>query len=106
MKSSSEAYRPVSNLINAPWAATTARRQDLNGLLAQSEVLEGALETAYLEISRLWDEVALFHDDPAARLEGAVRAARVVESRLTEAAGPHSDDNLYLEAARDARASQ
>ncbi len=75
------------------------RRGELIQLLAQSEVLEGALESAYLDVIDLLEQKLPGGDDPVARLESAVSAARAVEERLRAPAASASDDDEYLRAA-------
>lgn len=59
------------------------RRQTLQELLAQIEVLEATLEAAYLEVVDLIDDEShLKRSSVAANLQQAVAAARKVENRL------------------------
>ena len=69
-------------------------------LLAESEVLESALESTYLEAVDLKSPEALFSRGQAAEsLERAVAAARRVEDRLRGAGAPApEDDEIYLSA--------
>lgn len=75
------------------------RRHDLEQLLAQSEILEGALEAAYLDVIDLLEQTVPGRDDAASRLEGAVAAARAVEERLRAPQASADDDDEYLRAA-------
>ena len=80
------------------------REKQLEQLVAESNGLETALETAYLEVTDLVDEDVgrLFQRDGAAtELEKAVNAARSVEQRLRGIG--HEDtraDQEYLEAGK------
>lgn len=75
------------------------RRHELDQLMAQSEILEGALESAYLDVIDLLEQRVPGGDDAATRLENAVAAARAVEERLRAPAASAADDDEYLRAA-------
>ncbi len=73
--------------------------QTVERLLAESEVLESALESTYLEAVDLQSPEAFFSRGRAAEeLERAVAAARRVEERLRSMDRPPGDDEIYLEA--------
>ncbi len=68
-------------------------------MLAQSEELESALESTYLETADLGNAEALFaRGSSAEELERAVNAARRVEERLRQMGAPREDEDIYLEA--------
>lgn len=75
------------------------RRGELVQLLAQSEVLEAALESAYLDVVDLLEQKLPGSDDAVSRLENAVSAARAVEERLRAPSASASEDDEYLRAA-------
>ncbi len=77
------------------------RLETLAGLLAQSEVLESALESAYLEVVDLRSADTLVARGHAAEaLERAVDAARRVEDRMRERMTRNPEaDRAYLDAA-------
>lgn len=78
----------------------------LQELLVQCEELEGALETAYLDVVDVIDSDAetLFHGNAASQLEGAVQAARRVEERLRGiGTDTREEDDMYLQAGSDNR---
>jgi hypothetical protein len=72
----------------------------IDQLIAQSNFLETALETARLELADLADSAAFVMDgDAASRLEQAVAAARRVEERIRNPDGiDPSERDEYLEA--------
>ncbi len=78
-----------------------AQEKSVEQLLAQSETLEAALESAYLEAVDLQNPEALFRRGHAAEeLERAVTAARRVEERLRRMSGPTpEEDEIYRTAA-------
>lgn len=68
-------------------------------LLAESEVLESALESTYLEAVDLGSPDTFFaRGQSAAALERAVSAARRVEDRLRGMSEQRDDDEIYLRA--------
>ncbi len=70
-------------------------------LLAESEVLESALETTYLEAVDLGSPDTFFaRGQSAAELERAVSAARRVEDRLRGMSEEREEDEIYLQAGR------
>ncbi len=78
--------------------------ESLQGLLAESETLESALETAYLEAVDLQNPDMLFNRGQAAsELERAVAAARRADERLRnlDQSAAHEDDEIYMTAGRD-----
>lgn len=86
------------------------QRQDmLEQWLAECEVLESALESAYLEVADLLSgRHAEPHGQAASHLEQAVAAARRAEDRLSglEQSLDTDEDRMYREAGTDARGSQ
>lgn len=70
--------------------------------LAQAEVIEGALEKTFFEVSNLMTEkMNTFGSDSANQLEKAVAAARKVEEKLRAMEQPDAQtDSVYLEAGR------
>lgn len=73
--------------------------QTVERLLAESEVLESALETTYLEAVELQSpEVFFSRGQAAVELERAVAAARRVEDRLRQMGRPPAEDDVYLAA--------
>ncbi len=75
------------------------RVASVDQLFAQSEALESALETTYLETVDLGNTDTLFvRGHSATALERAVNAARRVEDRLREMEGPRKEDDVYLAA--------
>ncbi len=71
------------------------RKKTLNQVLAQCEILEATLDSAYLEVLDLIEgEVELKNKDVAGSLERAVAAARRVEDRL-RGLGQDRLDSLY-----------
>jgi len=80
-----------------------AKLEQVHQCLAQSEVIEAALETTLLEVSEfLQQEQFTARAETATRLEQAVQAARNVEERLRTGLGnakPEEED-LYLEAGK------
>ena len=77
------------------------RQAALESLLAQCELLESALESAYLEVVDLvGGRMSMTGSDPAEKLEMAVNAARRVEDRLRGMEEPNPEDELYREAGR------
>ena len=77
------------------------REATLAAYLGQSEALESALETAYLEVIDLHKrDVLMARGNAASALERAVDAARRVEDRMRDALAPEREgDDRYLEAA-------
>lgn len=75
------------------------QRKSVEELLAESEVLESALESTYLEAVDLGSAEAIFtRGESASRLERAVAAARRVEERLRNLGQPTREDKIYLAA--------
>ncbi len=75
------------------------RLESIDRLFAESEALESALESSYLEAVDLGSPDALLGQGQAASaLERAVSAARRVEDRLRAMEGPPKDDDVYLAA--------
>jgi len=75
------------------------RAQSIDQLFAESEALESALESTYLEAVDLKSpEVLLGQGQAASALERAVSAARRVEDRLRGMDGTKEDEELYLTA--------
>jgi hypothetical protein len=75
------------------------RVESIDHLFAESEALESALESTYLEAVDLKGaDVLLGQGQAASALERAVTAARRVEDRLRAREGPHKDDEVYLAA--------
>lgn len=81
-------------------ALCAERERSLADLLGQSEALESALESAYLEVIDFQKRDALLaRGNAASALELAVNAARRVEDRMRDAlAQDRQDDTEYLEA--------
>ncbi|MEE8523591.1 MAG: hypothetical protein V3T72_06635 [Thermoanaerobaculia bacterium] len=81
------------------------QEKSVEQLLAESETLEAALESAYLEAVDLQSPEAFFnHGRAAEELERAVTAARRVEERLRSMSGPTAaEDEIYLTAAERRR---
>ncbi len=80
------------------------RVESVDRLFAESEALESALETTYLEAVDLKGSEDLFARGQAvSSLERAVGAARRVEDRLRAMENPGKDDDIYL-AANERRA--
>lgn len=81
------------------------RQEKLYYLLAECERLEGALETAYLQVLDLIDRDPdeLFKGDTATDLENAMEAARRVEDRLSGRLNNDysAEDAEYLEAGKN-----
>ncbi len=79
------------------------RFSDHERLMAQCELLESALETAYMEVLDLLGDEHLFRKaDPANKLERAVAAARSVEDRLRGLNDHSQEDAFYREAGQKA----
>ena len=76
------------------------RVESIDRLFAESEALESALESTYLEAVDLeGPEALLGHGNAASALERAVSAARRVEDRLRAMEGPKKEeDEIYLSA--------
>ena len=76
------------------------QEKSVEQLLAESETLEAALESAYLEAVDLQNPDKIFTQGRAAEeLERAVQAARRVEERLRSMSGPPAaEDEIYLTA--------
>ena len=75
------------------------RVQSIDRLFAESEALEAALESTYLEAVDLESGGELFAGGGAASaLERAVNAARKVEDRLRAQEQPEKEDDVYLSA--------
>ena len=75
------------------------RVESIDRLFAESEALESALESTYLEAVDLKGSGALLGQGQAASaLERAVAAARRVEDRLRAVDTPSRDDDVYLTA--------
>lgn len=76
----------------------------LHQYLAQSEVIEAALETTLFETSQLLDRGELVvRSDTASKLEQAVAAARRVEDRLRDietGAASREEEQIYVEASK------
>lgn len=80
------------------------RVESVDRLFAESEALESAIETTYLEAVDLKGSEDLFaRGNAVSALERAVGAARRVEDRLREMENPGKDDDIYL-AANERRA--
>lgn len=78
----------------------TGRKESLEQLMAECEVLESALDTSYLQVVDLVeDEVQLQRSNVAGNLERAVAAARRVEERLR--GDGRDDDSIYLNHDKD-----
>ncbi len=76
------------------------RVESIDRLFAESEALESALESTYLEAVDLQGPEALLgHGQAASALERAVGAARRVEDRLRQLDGSPKEDEMYLAAA-------
>jgi hypothetical protein len=86
-----------------------AKLEQVHQCLAQSEVIEAALETTLLEVSEfLQQDQFTARAETATRLEQAVQAARNVEERLRSGlatAAPEEED-LYLEAGKTSKTSE
>ncbi len=79
------------------------KTDQMHQYLAQSEVIEAALETTMLEVSQLLDKGELVvHGDTVHKLEQAVAAARRVENKLREieSGGPSDEDKMYMNASK------
>ena len=75
------------------------RVESVDRLFAESEALEAALESTYLEAVDLKSpEHLLSRGQAVSSLERAVTAARKVEDRLRAMEQPSKDDDIYLEA--------
>ncbi len=75
------------------------RVESVDRMLAESEALEAALESTYLEAVDLKGPDALLgHGQAASALERAVSAARRVEDRLRAVGEPSKEDEVYLAA--------
>ncbi len=75
------------------------RVTSVDRMLAESEALESALESTYLEAVDLKGPDALLgHGQAASALERAVSAARRVEDRLRAMGEPPKEDEMYLAA--------
>ena len=75
------------------------RVESVDRMLAESEALEAALESTYLEAVDLKSPDALLgHGQAASALERAVSAARRVEERLRAVAESPQEDEMYLTA--------
>lgn len=75
------------------------RVESVDRLFAESEALESALETTYLEAVDLKGSEDLFaRGHAASALEQAVTAARRVEDRLRAMENPDKGDDIYLTA--------
>ncbi len=75
------------------------RVESVDRMLAESEALEAALESTYLEAVDLKGPDALLgHGQAASALERAVSAARRVEDRLRAMGQPSKEDEVYLAA--------
>ena len=75
------------------------RVESVDRMLAESEALEAALESTYLEAVDLKGPDALLgHGHAASALERAVSAARRVEERLRAMEGAPKEDDVYLTA--------
>ncbi len=75
------------------------RVESVDRMLAESEALEAALESTYLEAVDLQGPDAMLGQGQAASaLERAVSAARRVEDRLRATQAPSKDDDMYLAA--------
>ena len=80
------------------------RVESVDRLFAESEALEAALESTYLEAVDLkGPDAMLGHGQAASALERAVSAARRVEDRLRAMEGPSKEDDVYLAAAERTR---
>ena len=83
------------------------RAESVDRLFAESEALESALESSYLEAVDLKSpEVMLGQGQAASALERAVAAARRVEDRLRGMEGSREDEEIYLAASRQAGESR
>jgi len=72
------------------------RNDALHQLLAEAEVLESALESAYLEVLDLGRDTAVAgRSEAAERLATAIGAARRVEDRLRGTRDSREEDELY-----------
>lgn len=80
-----------------------SRQSESTRLLAECEKLEGALETAYLDVIDLVNrgDMVIADTGAASRLEGAVKAARRVEEQLRGHGDTRAEDEQYLEAGRN-----
>ena len=72
------------------------RVESVDRMLAESEALESALESTYLEAVDLQGPDVLGQGQAASALERAVSAARRVEDRLRATQAPAKDDEIYL----------
>jgi hypothetical protein len=79
------------------------QEEAIEHLLAESEILEAALQKTHLEAAKLESPDVLFaRGHTASELERAVEAARRVEERLRGREAVAAGDDIYLEAGRDA----
>jgi hypothetical protein len=79
------------------------RQHSLVGILAETERLEAALESSYLQVVDLdAGDTTLAGSDAATSLERAVEAAEKVEARLRGLGEDREDEKIYLEAGRTA----
>lgn len=78
------------------------RYESIKHLLAQVEVLEATLDSAYLELIDVFEGDHLVkQENVAANLERAFTSARIVEDRMRIKENPDSfDDSIYAQAAK------
>lgn len=75
----------------------TGRKETLDQVLAQCEVLEATLDSTYLEVVDLVeDEAYTRQENVAGNLERAVAAARKVEDRLRGIGTENADEDQYM----------
>jgi len=86
-------------------ALCAEQEEAIERLLAESEILEAALQKTYLEAAKLESPEALFaRGRTASELERAVEAARRVEDRLrAQESQVTTGDDIYLQAGGDER---
>ncbi len=78
------------------------RVESVDRLFAESEALEAALESTYLEAVDLESpDNLLGRGQAASSLERAVAAARKVEDRLRQVEQPNKEDDIYLAASEE-----
>lgn len=78
------------------------RNESIQHLLAQVEVLEATLDSAYLELIDVFEGDHLVkQENVASNLERAFTAARIVEDRMRLQENPNTfDDTIYAQAAK------
>jgi hypothetical protein len=80
----------------------TERSESLKNVLAQCEILEATLDSAYLELVDLFEgDHMVKQENVASNLERAFTSARIVEDRMRDMENPKAfDDSIYAQAAK------